>query len=171
MNSKPNARRLLWWLLNPRTIVFAICLVNFIVSLIDVVQIDRQMRAYAYVEHWYPARVMVEPFLLLAAGIALLSTQWWSLLLAGLASARVIYTLGYLSWTAIHYAHDVPMLSWQAMEKLWYVIYQHRPQYLFEVVLAMVVFIYAVALLVRVMSSRPSVPAPRDNNSLHRSAG
>jgi hypothetical protein len=115
------------------------------------------MQAYGYVEHWYPGLMMVEPFLLLVSGVLLLFNRWWSFLLALLASARVIYSLGYLSWTAIHNAHDVPMLSWQAMEKLWYVIYQPRPEYLFEVVLALVIFICAVVLLARVKLSESAI--------------
>ncbi len=158
MKTKLNSRLLLSHFLNVRGVIFAVCLGNFIVRCVVVHRLDREMRAYGYVEHWYPGLVMVEPFLLLASGVLLLFNRWWSFLLALLASARVIYSLGYLSWTAIHNAHDVPMLSWQAMEKLWYVIYQPRPEYLFEVVLAVVIFICAVVFLARVKLSESAIP-------------
>ena len=38
------------------------------------------------------------------------------------------------------------MFSWQAVEKLWFVIYQPRPQYLIEVILAGLMFVYALAV-------------------------
>jgi hypothetical protein len=159
MNSEPYARGQLRWPPHPDTIIFGICLLNFIVALVNVVRIDREIGASGYiVGHWYPGAVMMEPFLLLVSAISLLINRWWSLLLALLLSGRVVYSLGYLSWTAVHYAHDVPMLSWQAMEKLWYVIYQPRPQYLFEVALATVLLIYAVALLVGMAFSRRAIP-------------
>jgi hypothetical protein len=50
------------------------------------------------------------------------------------------------------------MLSWQAVDLLWEVIYQPRPQYLFQVLLAMVIFIYAIGLLTRVGIHRRAVP-------------
>ena len=112
------------------------------------------MRSYGYVEHWYPGLILVAPLLLLAASVAMLVTRWWSLLLAVLASARVIYTLGYLSWRAVHFAHDVPMLSWRAMEKLWHVVYQPRPQSLFEVILALVILVFSSAALTRLLFTR-----------------
>jgi hypothetical protein len=150
MKTKLNSRWIFSHFLNVRGLIFAVCLGNFIVRGVVVDRLDREMRAYGYVEHWYPGLMMVEPLLLLVSGVLLLFNRWWSFLLALLASGRVIYSLGYLSWTAVHNAHDVPMLSWQAMEKLWYVIYQPRPEYLFEVVLGVVVFICAVVLLARV---------------------
>ena len=42
---------------------------------------------------------------------------------------------------------EVPMFSRQALEKLWYVSYEPRPQFLFELVLAVVVFTYAISSL------------------------
>ncbi len=102
--------------------------------------------------------MMVEPFLLLAAAVGLLINCWWSVLLAMFTSLRVIYLLGYLSWIAVHFAHDVPMFSWQAMEKLWDLIYGPRPQYLFEVALGVVIFAYAVLLSLHFVYSRSASP-------------
>ena len=157
MKAKLNSQWLLSHFLNVRALIFAVCLGNFIVRGVEVDRLDREIRAYGYVEHWYPGLMMVEPFLLLVSGVMLLFNRWWSFLLALLASARVIYSLGYLSWKAIHNAHDVPMFSWQAMEKLWYVIYQPRPEYLFEVVLGVVVIICALVLLARVKLSQSDI--------------
>ena len=49
------------------------------------------------------------------------------------------------------------MFSWQAMEKLWYVIYQPRPEYPFEVVLGVVVIICALVVLARVKLSQSDI--------------
>ena len=150
MNREPHSYRWLRHLVDPKSIIFGVCLVNFAVMLIHVYGIDRKIKASGYIAgHWYPGAVMVDPFLLIIAGTCLMVNRWWSLMVALLLSGRVVYSVGYLSWTAVHYAHDVPMLSWQAVDLLWKVIYQPRPQYLFQVVLAIVVFIYAIGLLTR----------------------
>src|SRR5258705_3067387 len=159
MKAKLNSQWLLSQFLNVRALIFAVCLGNFIVRGVEVDRLDREIRAY--VEHWYPGLMMVDPLLLVVSGVMLLFNGWWSFLLALLASARVIYSLGYLSWKAIHNAHDVPMFSWQAMEKLWYVIYQPRPEYLYEVVLGVVVIICALALLARVKLSQSDITVDR----------
>ena len=150
MTTTFNARRLLNLLVTAQGLIFVICLVNFIVRAIEVERLDREIRAYGYVEHWYPGQIMVEPFLLLVAGALLLFNRWWALLVAVFASVRVVYSLGYLPWLSIHYAHDVPMFSSQTMEKLWYVVYKLHPEYLFEVALGVAVFICASVLLARV---------------------
>jgi len=157
MRTTFNARRLLNRLVTPQGLIFIICLVNFIVRAIEVDRLDREIRAYGYVEHWYPGRIMVEPFLLLVAGALLLFNRWWARLVAVLASVRVVYSLGYLPWLSIHYAHDVPMFSSQAMEKLWYVVYKLHPECLFEVPLGVAVFICASVLLARVRFRRSAV--------------
>jgi hypothetical protein len=99
-----------------------------------------------YTIGWDPTIVLIEPIILLAAVVGLLFNRWWSLLIALLASGRIVYILGYLSWRAIHFAHDVPMFSRDAFEKLWHQ-YQLRPEYLFDVILGVVIFAYAVILL------------------------
>jgi hypothetical protein len=50
------------------------------------------------------------------------------------------------------------MLSGQAMELLGNVIYQPRPQYLVQLVLAIMVFIYAIGLLTRLTFLKRTVP-------------
>jgi hypothetical protein len=154
-----NARGFLRRLVTVQGAIFIVCLINFIVRAIEVNRLDREIRAYGYVEHWYPAQIMIEPFLLLVAGGLLLFNQWWTLLVSLLASARVVYSLGYLPWRSIHYAHDVPMLSSQAMEKLWNVIYKSHLEYPFKVALAMVVFVCACILMARVRFRRMPVVA------------
>ena len=128
--------------IEPKAIFSGVALLNFMLCLMYVRKVESEFRAmekewgqYTYSEHWNPTAVMYEPVLLLIASLSLLLGRWWSYLLAMLASGRVIYTLGYSSWTAVLNALDVPMFSWQALEKLWYVIYEPRPQYLFEAVL------------------------------------
>ncbi|MFN2513566.1 MAG: hypothetical protein ABR568_19365 [Pyrinomonadaceae bacterium] len=103
---------------------------------------------------------MVEPFLLLTASIGLLINRWWSVLLAMFASLRVIYLLGYLSWTAVHFAHGVPMFSWQALEKLWQVVYEPRPQYFFELALGVAIFACALVLMRRSVYAKSAIPIP-----------
>src|SRR5262245_26607979 len=121
--------------LNPKAILFGICVLNLLVSLMFVRRVELEREAaraagyWAYSDHWNPLAVMWEPLLLIVAVVGLIVNRRWSLLLALLASGRVVYLLGYLSWRAIHFAHDVPMFSWQAVEKLWWEIYQPRPQY------------------------------------------
>jgi hypothetical protein len=46
------------------------------------------------------------------------------------------------------------MFSWQVLEKMWSVVYRSHPQYLVEVAIATVVFVYALLLLRRSMFSR-----------------
>ena len=158
MNPEPHPHRWLGYLVDPKAIILGICLVNFVAMLIHVYRVDREIEASGYlVGHGYPSAVMTGPFLLIISGICLRVNRWWSLIVAVLLSGRVVYSRGYLSWTAVHYAHDVPMLSWQAVDLLWKLIYQPRPQYLFQVLLAMVVFIYAIVLLTRVGIYRRAV--------------
>jgi hypothetical protein len=157
MTTTFNARRLLNRLVTAQGLIFIICLANFIVRAIEVERLDREIRAYGYVEHWYPGRIMQDPFLLLIAGALLLFNRWWALLLSLLASVRVVYSLGYLPWVSIHYAHDVPTFSALAMEKLWNVIYRLHLEYPFQVALGLVVFICASGLLTRILVRKRAV--------------
>jgi hypothetical protein len=92
------------------------------------------------------------------AAVGLVINRWWSVLLAMLMSIRVIYTMGYLPWTAVYFAQGIPMLSWQALEKLWRLAYEPQPQELVAVVLGLVVFAYAVWLLFRFVYFRSARP-------------
>ena len=154
-----NVRHLLGRLVTVQGVIFIICLINFIVRGIEVNRLDREMRAYGYVEHWYPGQIMIEPFLLLIAGGLLLFNQWWGLVISLLASVRVVYALGYLPWRAMHYAHDVPMFSSDAMEKLWNVTYKSHLEYPFQVALGLLVFLCAAILLTRVKFRQSPVAA------------
>ncbi len=167
MTNDPDKLTNLKSFLSPRAIVFAACILNLLVRAMYVRQVELEAQArmaidqWPYSEHWNPAAVMLVPMMLLIAAIGLLINRWWSLLLATLVSGRVIYLLGYLSLTAVRYAFDVPMVSWQAIEKLWYAVYQPQPQYLFEVVLAMAIFISCISLLGRMTFCRTRVPDTR----------
>ncbi len=140
-------------LLKLKAIILGIALLNFMLSLMYVRQVELESQArlregiWPYPHHWNLLAVMQEPFLLLMSSISLLLGRWWSYSLAILASGRVIYTHGYSSWAAVSAAHDVPMLSGQALEKLWHVVYGPRPQYLFVFTLAAVVFTYTALIL------------------------
>jgi hypothetical protein len=167
MTNAPDKLTNLKSFLNPRAIIFATCILNLLVRAMYLRQIELQAQAamatgqWPYTAHWYPAAVMLVPMMLLIAAVGFLINRWWSLLLATLVSGRVIYLLGYLSLTTVHNAFDVPIFSWQAIEKLWYAIYQPQPQYLFEVVLATAIFISCISLLGRMTFCRSRVPVTR----------
>lgn len=145
----------LFYFLKPKAITLGFAVLNFMLSLMYVRQVELESQArmkqgiWPYPHHWNPLAVMCEPFLLLAASAFLLIGRWWSHLLAILASGRVIYTLGYSPWAAVSNVDDVPMFSWRALVRLWYVLYEPWPRYLFEVALASVVFTYAAFMLSR----------------------
>jgi hypothetical protein len=147
---------------NPRVVIFGICLLNvlavFVLTLMRIRELERVRQTTGFsLTHAYPTGIMVAPLLLLGAAGALLINRWWSVLLAMLMSIRVIYTMGYIPWTAIYLAQGIPMLSGQAVEKLWRLVYEPQPQELVAVVL--VVFAYAVWLSLRFVyfrSARPS---------------
>jgi hypothetical protein len=148
---------------NPRTMIFGICLLNvlavLVVTLVRIRQLESVRQATGFsLTHAYPTAIMVAPLLLLGAAVGLLINRWWSVLLAMLMSIRVIYTLGYLPWTAVYFAQGIPMLSWQALEKLWGLFYEPQPQYLVAVALGVVVFAYAVLLSLRFVYFRSARP-------------
>jgi hypothetical protein len=109
------------------------------------------------VSHTYPV-LMVEPFLLLGAAIGLLINRWWSVLLALLATMRVIYLSAYLPWSAVDLAFGIPMLSLQAVQKLWVLVYEPHPRYLVAVVLSIGMFAYGVFLSLRFVYARAASP-------------
>jgi hypothetical protein len=160
MHNEPHTHRL-GSFMNLRAIIFVINLLNFVANFIRVRRIDTEIRATGfYPDHWNPTALMIEPFLLLAAAIGLLINRSWGSAVALLASGRVIYTLGYLPWTAVHYAHGVPMFSLEVFAKMWVAVYQPQPQYLLEIALATVIFIYSLMLLVRLAYFKPVLPVP-----------
>ena len=132
--------------------LFGLCVLNLAVSVIHVQRVERAAQAafaagyWGYMEHWNPVGVVWEPILLLVCVVGLLVNRWWSLLLSLVISARVVYLSGYLPWLSINHAHDAPMFSLQAMEKWWFVVYQLQPQYLIEVIVGGIIFIYTMSL-------------------------
>jgi hypothetical protein len=151
--------------LQTKSIIFLGSVINLLWHLMWVrrVALETQARMasshWPYSAHWNPVAVMFEPSLLLAGGIGLLVNRWWSVWLALLASGRVMYSLGYLPLRAIHFAHDIPILSWHAWEQVWHSVYSAQPQYLFEVGLGVVIFIHAAWGLMRSVYSRSTRPA------------
>jgi hypothetical protein len=107
------------------------------------------------VSHTYPM-LMVEPFLLFGAAIFFLINRWWSVLLAMLVAMRVIYLFVYLPLAAVDLALGIPMLSLQALQKLWVMVYEPHPRYLVATVLAVGMFAYGVLLSLRFVRSRGS---------------
>ena len=134
--------------------LFGLCVLNLLVRVVHVQRVERAAQAafaagyWGYFEHWNPVAVMWGPFLLLVSSLGLLVNRWWSLLFSLVISARVVYLSGYLPWLSVHSAHDVPMFSWQAMEKLWLAVYQPHPQYLFEVIVGGFIFVYGMSLCI-----------------------
>jgi hypothetical protein len=160
-NLSMKLRQILSQSLKPKFILFAGSVINVIWHVTWVRRVELEIQAkigtghWPYPAHWNPAAVMWEPLLLLAAALGLLINRWWSVLIALLASGRVIYLLGLLPLKAVHSAHDVPMFSWRAMQKAWYVVYTPQPQYLFEAALGVVIFLSAALAFVR--SARPTL--------------
>jgi|SRR5215471_6268926 len=151
------AHSLLRRLIDPKVVVLCVCAGNFISMVAQVIKLERDFNPGLndYIGGWTPTVLLVEPMILLVAAVCLLINRWWTLLIALLASGRIIYTLGYLSWRESHFAQGRP--TWNAFEKLWYVVYQPRPQYLLEVIVALVIFAYSVALLFRFLRPRHRV--------------
>jgi hypothetical protein len=151
MTGEAHKHNLLRRLANPRLIILCICLVNLLFMIARVRRMERDFNPGPndYIVGWDPTVILIEPIILLVASVGLLVNRWWSLLIAVLASGRIVYALGYLSWRAVHFAHDVPMFSRAALEKLWYVIYKPRPEYLVDVAVGLVILVYAVILLLR----------------------
>ena len=145
-------------LLTPKAMLFGACVVNFLVRLMYVRRVELEAKAavaagyWGYSEHWNPFDVMWEPFWLLVATIALMLNRSWSLLFSLLISGRLVYLLAYLPWRAVHNAHDVPMFSWQAVEKLWFGVYLVHPEYFFELIVSGVIFVYAGLRCAKVMN-------------------
>ena len=151
----------------PKVIIFVLCLIAFLVSLNHVAQIDRDIRASGFAPgHWSPGAAMREPSLLLLAALSLLINRWWTVVLATIGSAHVIYALGYQPLRAVHLAQDIPMFSWQAMEKVWYLVYETRTEYLFEIALAFVILGYAVFESFRLINSRSNEPVTATSKRL-----
>ena len=159
-------RKVLAHFLQPKAIISAVSVINIIWHVTWVRRVELEIEAsmdtghWPYPAHWNPVAVMFEPFLLLAAALGLLINRWWSVLLALLASGRIIYLLGYLPLSAVRFAHDVPTLSRRGFENVWFLVYTPQPQYLIEVALAVVIFIYAALVLTRSVYSRSGRPAP-----------
>ena len=163
MKEEPHNSRLFKTFVNPRGVIFALCLINAVaVGVMDFVNIRQWDLAnptgsLGGVSHTYPV-LTVEPFLLLGAAIGLLINRWWSVLLALLPTVRVIYSVGYLPLSAVDLALGIPILSLQAVQKLWVMVYEPHPRYLVAIVLALGMVAYGVFLSLRFVYSRAVSP-------------
>jgi len=146
--------------LNPRAIIFGFAVLDFTLNLTYVRQVELEIQArigtgvWPYPAHWYPGAVMFVPLLLLGAAVCLAINHWWSVLLAMFGSGKVVWLLGFRPLMGMHFAHDLPLFGWQALEKLWNSVYEPQPQYLFEVLLGTTICAYALLLLWRFLYSR-----------------
>jgi hypothetical protein len=161
MTEEPHNSRLFKTFVNARGVIFALCLINAAaVGVMDFMNIRQWNLAHptgSLVSHTYPVW-MVEPFLLLGAAVGLLINRWWSVLLATLVTMRVIYLLVYLPLAAVDLALGIPILSLQAVQKLWVMVYEPHPRYLVATVLAIGMFAYGVFLSLRFVYSRAARP-------------
>ena len=90
--------------------------------------------------------VMLLPGLLLLGAIGLLIDRWWSVLFALVSSTRALYVLGYLPWTAVSFALDIPMFSREALRRVWLDLStQNRAEF----ILGVVIFLHALILSYR----------------------
>ena len=151
MKKRPRRSLLLISLSNPTAIIFGVCLIGFLVSLINAIRIEYERQEDDFfVGHGSPA--YGDPLLLLAAATGLVIGRWWSVLLALLVSLRLIQGYGYISRDVV--SHDVPLLSWRAVQKIWHAIFASDPQNIFEIILAITISIYAAWLLGRIIYRR-----------------
>lgn len=158
-------RQVLTQFLKPKLVIFAASVINLLWHLRWVWRVELEIRAATESGHfpwghWNPVAVMFEPVLLLVAALGLLFNRWWTVMIAMLASGRVIYRVGYLPFSGVHYAHGDPMFSWGALQKVWSLVYTPQPQYLFESLLGIVIFIYAVVVFLRFLHSQSTIATP-----------
>src|SRR5687768_3595005 len=101
MKERPRRSLLLISLSNPKAIIFGICLIGFLVSLITAIRIEYVRQDDFFVGHGSP--VYWDPLLLVAAATGLVIGRWWSILLALLVSVRLILGYGYISRNVVSY--------------------------------------------------------------------
>jgi hypothetical protein len=134
-------------LVHAKAIIFGVAVLNFLAVVTQLVQYKRQFPVPS--DHWNPAAIMQEPFLLLLASALLFVSKGWGYLLALALSGRVIYVLGYLGLVAIAGGYDYRLLNWQVL-KTWLVFtYQAQPQYLLELAIAATILTYVLILYSR----------------------
>lgn len=149
---KEQHKRFLSYLLDLRAVVFGFTLFNFVWMWVRESRIEWQFIDYhGYFENTH--RVL----LLLLASLGLLLDRWWSLLVAVFLSGSVIYVLVFRALLSVTYAHDVPMFSYSALRRWWWMMYEFQPQYIIQIALAVVIFTYSAALLIKWVSCRKSV--------------
>jgi hypothetical protein len=148
---KEQHKRFLSYLLDLKAVVFGFTLFNFVWMWVRESRIEWQWLDYPYFEN--TQRV----FLLLLASLGLLLNRWWSLLVTMVLSGGVIYVLVFRALLSVSYAHDVPMFSRFALSNWWWIMYEAQPQYIIQIALAVAIFTYSVALLIKWACRRQSI--------------
>ena len=140
-------------LVDAKAIIFGVAVLNCLAILTHLTQYKRQFPVPS--DHWNPARIMHEPFLLLLASALLLTRKWWGYLLAIVVSVRVIYVLGYLGLVSIAGGYDYRLLNWRVLKSWLVITYEAQPQYLLELAIAATILTYISILYSRrILTSR-----------------
>jgi len=160
-------RRSLTSLLETRAIIFGTALVNFMVRWVYINKLEAELQLmrmtagnHWYPEDGYPVLELAIPFLLLAAAILLLVPSWWSQSITLFVSGFVIHEAGFRPLSAVSNAFDIPMLSGEAVFRLWNGVCGPFSRLLFSVSLGGIVFCYAGFVLSRSIISRSLTPGP-----------
>lgn len=134
-------------LVDVKAIIFGVAVLNFLAVLTQLTQYKRQFLVPS--DHWNPAVIMHESFLLLLASALLFTSRGWGYLLAMVVSGRVIYVLGYLGLVSIAGGYDYRLLNWQVLKTWLVVTYEAQPQYLLELAIAATILAYVSILYSR----------------------
>lgn len=134
-------------LVDAKAIIFGVAVLNYLAVLTQLIQYKRQFPVPS--DHWNPAAIMHEPFLLLLASALLFTSKGWGYLLAVVVSGRVIYVLGYLGLVSTAGGYDYRLLNWRVLTTWLTITYEAQPQYLLELALATIILVYASVLYSR----------------------
>jgi hypothetical protein len=83
---------------------------------------------------------------LLVASLGLLLNKWWSLLVAIVVTAWVLYVL--VVRALFSYNDNSYFVSRTAFGNWWRIMYEAQPQYIAQIALAIFIFLYSAVLLV-----------------------
>lgn len=134
-------------LVDTKAIIFGFAVLNCLAILTHLIQYKRQFPDPS--DHWNPAAIMLEPFLLLLASALLFSSKGWGYLLATVVSGRVIYVLGYLGLVSTAGGYGYRLFNWQVLKTWLTITYEAQPQYLLELAIAVTILTYVSILYSR----------------------
>jgi hypothetical protein len=135
-----------------KAIILGVATLNCLIVVTRLVQYKQEFTVPA--DHWNPQVIMIEPLLLLVAAALLFTSRVWGYLLAIVASARVMYVLGYLGLVATSSEYDYRLLSWPVFKSWLAITYKAQPQYLLELVIAATILTCASVLFSRRILNR-----------------